>query len=78
MNRSEKLDRIVQLNLELATIKDFDMVLEKILTEARRLFNADAGSIYIKEDTDLRFSYSQNETLRSRLGEGKKTAVYHL
>jgi HD-GYP domain-containing protein (c-di-GMP phosphodiesterase class II) len=72
MNRSEKLDRIVQLNLELATIKDFDMVLEKILTEARRLFNADAGSIYIKEDTDLRFSYSQNETLRSRLGEGKK------
>jgi response regulator RpfG family c-di-GMP phosphodiesterase len=72
MNRSAKLNRIVELNLEMANIKDIDILLEKILTEARSLFHADAGSIYIKEGDHLNFSYAQNETLRARLGEGKK------
>lgn len=72
MRRNEKLDHIVKLNLEMSNIKDLDVLLEKILTEARLLFNADAGSIYIKEEDKLHFSYAQNETLRSRLGKGKK------
>jgi hypothetical protein len=75
MNRSAKLNRIVELNLEMANIKDIDILLEKILTEARSLFHADAGSIYIKEGDHLNFSYAQNETLRARLGEGKS---YHI
>lgn len=72
MRRNEKLDHIVKLNLEMGNIKDLDVLLEKILTEARLLFNADAGSIYIKEEDKLHFSFAQNETLRARLGKGKK------
>lgn len=72
MKRSEKLQHIVDLNLEMANIKDIDILLEKILTEARLLFSADAGSIYIREGDQLLFSYTQNETLRSRLGKNKK------
>jgi signal transduction protein with GAF and PtsI domain len=72
MNRSAKLNRIVELNLEMANIKDIDILLEKILTEARSLFHADAGSIYIREGDKLNFSYAQNETLRARLGKDKK------
>lgn len=69
---SEKLDRVIKVGLEVSTVKDVDVLMEKILTEARALTRADAGSIYIKEDDRLRFSYTQNETLRQRMGAGRK------
>ncbi len=71
-DRKSKLQRIIQIGIEVAQIKDLDVLLEKVLSEARYLVNADAGSIYIKEESNLKFSYSQNETLRKRLGKGKK------
>ena len=71
-DRKHKLQRIIQIGIEVAQIKDLDVLLEKVLSEARLLVNADAGSIYIKEDETLKFSYAQNETLRKRLPEGKK------
>ena len=71
-DEKQKLMQIVNLGLEFAQIKDFDLLLERILTEARQFVNADAGSIYIKEDSILKFSYSQNETLRKKLPHGKK------
>jgi response regulator RpfG family c-di-GMP phosphodiesterase len=72
LERKEKLQRIIQIGIEVAQIKDLDILLEKILSEARLLVTADAGSIYIKEENTLKFSYSQNETLRKKLGPGKK------
>jgi HD-GYP domain-containing protein (c-di-GMP phosphodiesterase class II) len=71
-DRREKLQRIIQIGIEVAQIKDLDILLEKILSEARLLVNADAGSIYIKEEEMLKFSYTQNETLRKKLEPGKK------
>ena len=67
-----KFQRIIQIGIEVSQIKDLDILLEKVLSEARDLVNADAGSIYIKEENNLKFSYSQNETLRKRLAKGKK------
>jgi HD-GYP domain-containing protein (c-di-GMP phosphodiesterase class II) len=72
LERKQKLQKIIQIGIEVAQIGDLDVLLEKVLIEARGLVNADAGSIYIKEDNTLKFSYSQNETLRRKLGEGKK------
>ena len=71
-DRKQKLQRIIQIGIEVAQIKDLDVLLEKVLSEARSLVNADAGSIYIKENETLKFSYAQNETMRKRLSEGKK------
>jgi HD-GYP domain-containing protein (c-di-GMP phosphodiesterase class II) len=71
-SRREKLQRIIQIGIEVAEIKDLDVLLEKILNEARHLVKADAGSIYIKDGNKLTFSYSQNETLRQKLGKRKK------
>ncbi len=68
----EKLERILKVGLEISNVKDLDILLERILTEARALANADAGSIYIKDGDQLKFSYTQNETQRSLLGPGKK------
>ena len=71
-NSSHGLMKIIQLGLELTQIKDIDLLLEKILTEARRFTGCDAGSIYIREGEELRFSYTQNDTLLRQLPPGRK------
>ena len=71
-DENQKLSTIIDLSYELARIYDLDLLLEKILERARAFANADAGSIYIREDNRLHFSQSQNETLRKRLKPGKK------
>lgn len=72
LDRKSKLTRLIQFGVEVSQIADLDLLLEKVLTEARRMLNADAGSIYIKDEETLKFSYSQNETMRKKLGPNKK------
>jgi HD-GYP domain-containing protein (c-di-GMP phosphodiesterase class II) len=67
-----KLQEVLNIGLEVTQIKDIDILLERILTKARHFANADAGSIYIKEDSILRFKYTQNETEQKKLPPGKK------
>jgi len=43
---------------------DSGLILESVLTEARRIGKADAGTVYLIKDIDqLAFAYAQNETL---------------
>ncbi len=72
LDEKQKLMQIINLGLEFSQVKDVDLLLERILTEARQFVNADAGSIYVKEDDILKFSYTQNETLQKKLPHGKK------
>jgi len=68
----EKIELISQISLDINEVKDLDILLERILTHVRKFFNADAGSIYLKQGDSLRFSYTQNDTLHKRLGPEKK------
>jgi len=72
LSEKEKINLITQISLDINQVKDVDILLEKILTNARKFFNADAGSIYLKDGDELKFSYTQNDTLQSRLGPKKK------
>ena len=72
LNEKEKLDALATLGVDLSRVQDLDIMMERILTEARRFVNADAGSIYIREKDFLRFTYTQNDTLQQRLAEGEK------
>ena len=72
LRESEKFDSLNSLVIELSQVKDPDILMEHILTGARRVVNADAGSIYIVNGDSLNFSYTQNETLQKRLGPGEK------
>jgi len=69
-------DQILKLNkigIALTSMHDLDGLLELIVTEARGLTNSDAGSLYIRDGDVLRFSVSQSDLLRERLGaEGAK------
>ncbi len=72
MNENEKLKEIIRLGSEISTFQDLDILLEKILYETRKIADADAGTIYIKNGNDLVFTHAQNKTLSGRLPEGKK------
>ena len=72
MNEKEKIDLITQISLDINEIKDLDILLEAILSNVRKFFHADAGSIYLKSEDHLQFSYSQNDTLQKKLLPGKK------
>lgn len=71
-DEKQKLQEIIRLSNEITEVKDLDLLLEKILTQARRFVEADAGSIYVREGNQLKFSCSQNDTLSKRLPPGKK------
>jgi len=74
------LKSIFEIDFELRKIQDLDLLLERILFEARRVVHADAGSIYIKQTAEengetidkLYFKYSQNDTVRKSLPPGQK------
>lgn len=70
--REEILFDIMQTTARLYSIRDKDILLERILTEARQALNADAGSIYLVEENQLVIHYAQNTTLQKRLGPGEK------
>lgn len=70
--QDKKMSYILQIISDLNQIQDLDLLLERILHRARLFFNADAGSIYLRQGNELKFSYTQNETLQKRLEKGKK------
>lgn len=71
---SEKmmLEKLLAIGNLMTQIKDIDILMETILTEARKLVNADAGSIYKCADGTLTFSYTQNDTQQRLLPPGRK------
>ena len=64
MNENEKLREIIRLSAQLNTVQDVDILLERILHEARNFMNADAGTIYVRSGSNLVFSHAQNDTLQ--------------
>jgi HD-GYP domain-containing protein (c-di-GMP phosphodiesterase class II) len=72
LNENQKLEEIIKLGNLMTQIKDIDILMERILKEARTLVNADAGSIYKCDNGELLFSYTQNDTHQKKLPAGKK------
>ena len=72
LTEKEKMDTMSRLVIELNQVSDLDILMEHILTQARRFVNANAGSIYIAENQNLQFTYTQNDTLQKRLSPGEK------
>lgn len=70
--KESKLQNIIELELKLDEIKDVDVLLERILSESRKIVNADAGSIYVKHGEKLKIKYAQNDTQLRELPPGEK------
>ena len=72
LTEKERLDIMTSLSMELGQVQDLDILMEHVLDKARLVTNADAGSIYIREEECLHISFTQNDTLQSRLKPGEK------
>ncbi len=72
LDEKQKLEELIKIGNLMTQIKDIDILMETILSEARKLTQADAGSIYKCEKDTLWFNYAQNDTLSKRLEPGKK------
>ena len=64
---SRNLDNLTQIGIALTTEQNNSRLLDMILTESRDLTNADAGSLYLVEETpegekNLRFKHTQNDS----------------
>lgn len=71
-DNTKKMNEILRLSSELNTIQDLDILLEKILLQARTFVSADAGSIQITEGNQLTFSHVQTDSLQRQLPPGQK------
>ena len=71
-NEASRLKDLILLSTKICEIKDLDTLMELILQSAREFVNCDAGSIYIKQNDLLLFSFAQNDTLSRRLEPGQK------
>lgn len=72
LTERERIDLMTDLSMELNQVQDLDILMEHILAKARMVANADAGSIYIREEECLHISFTQNDTLQSRLKPEEK------
>jgi HD-GYP domain-containing protein (c-di-GMP phosphodiesterase class II) len=80
MSDGTDFKQILRLDSELNQIQDLDLLLERILQEARNVVHADAGSIYVKDKVEdengpvekLVIKYSQNDTMQKELPPGQK------
>jgi HD-GYP domain-containing protein (c-di-GMP phosphodiesterase class II) len=68
--RSKEITELTAIGVALSTERDYDVLLEMILTQARRITQSDGGSLYLVEGRDtpqprLRFKLTQGDTLPS-------------
>ncbi|MSQ90325.1 MAG: GAF domain-containing protein [Phycisphaerales bacterium] len=65
-----RLSGLMQVGIELNQVQDFHSLMDRILSEARHLLHAQAGTIFLREGDALRFAFFQNEALAQRTVTG--------
>ncbi len=67
---NNQIKHLIQIGVALSGEKNINRLLEIIVDEARKLTNADAGTLYIMSDdeTELQFAIIQNNSLNIRMG----------
>ena len=79
MNRSsivEDFEELLNVGIALSSVHDLEKLLDLILKEARRLTNADAGTLYLVKGDKLIFKVSQCQSLIDRWGEERMRKMY--
>jgi diguanylate cyclase (GGDEF)-like protein len=65
-NTTELLKQLINIGIALTSERDLGVLLERIVTEARRFTHAEAGTLFLREDGGLRFAVVQNEKPQRR------------
>ena len=69
-SNSNKLSKLIDIGISLSKEKNINILLEKILNEARVLSNSDGGTVYLisNENQKLSFKIMQTESLNIKFG----------
>ncbi|MBR7064926.1 MAG: GAF domain-containing protein, partial [Treponema sp.] len=70
--KGQSLKDLFVIERKFDSIQDIDVLLERILSEVRKIVNADAGSIYEVNNGMLRVLHAQNDTREKTLSPGEK------
>jgi len=62
------LRTVIPVGVSLSAEKNFNRLLETLVVEAQTVTNADAGTLYLVEDNDLRFVILRNASLGISMG----------
>jgi two-component system, NtrC family, response regulator HydG len=74
MDRSSLVYKLIDISINLSSETNLNRLLEKIVFELRTFFNADGGSLYLKDEDFLQFEIAQNETLKRQ--QGKDSSLF--
>lgn len=67
-NQLRLLRRVIPVGVALSAEKDFNRLLETLVTEAQAVTNADAGTLYLLEKNTLKFVILRNNSLKLKMG----------
>lgn len=72
----ESVEDILNIGIALSSEKNKNKLLEMIVSEARRITNADGGTLYLCEGNHLTFRIMQNETMNTfQGGQGEEITI---
>ncbi len=66
----------MQIGITLTSEHDLAILLERILSEARRFTRAEAGTLFLREGDHLRFAVVQNDRLAREIGEPEMKRLF--
>src|ERR1041384_1013084 len=66
---NQLLKQLIQIGIALTSERELAALLDRIVAEARRFTNAEAGTLYLRDGDHLRFAVAQNDALLDRMGE---------
>jgi HD-GYP domain-containing protein (c-di-GMP phosphodiesterase class II) len=70
-----KLSLVQRVGVALGAERDRDTLIEMILVEAKKLCNADGGTLYLRTDDELRFAILRSDSLGMSLGGTTKRPI---
>jgi HD-GYP domain-containing protein (c-di-GMP phosphodiesterase class II) len=70
-----RINRLSEIGRSLSGEYNLNALLERIMDHARQFTNADAGTLYILEDSLLKFKIVQNDALNIRMGGTSGEAI---
>ena len=67
-SQADKIKKLNSIGIALSSQKDIDILLEMIVTEAKNITNSDGGTLYLKDNNELKFTVVQTDTLGIKMG----------
>lgn len=74
-NQLRLLQRVIPIGVALSAEKDFNRLLETLVIEAQSVTNADAGTLYLVENNELKFVILRNTSLSMAMGGTSGNAI---